>query len=475
MLATAFIASTISIHPDMADHWVWSLNFSMGYLEHPPMVAWVMAIFDQILGFSSPTNMKMAAVLVWTATLTFSYWFAVVATSREIALVFLILLLGSPYFLGMGLMLHINNLMYLFSSMSLVTIAYFIRTKNQYLLLLVAVFLGLTALSKLLAVFLCLSLYLWLMLDIRQRYVWRSWQVYAVPLVVLLVMSPFIYWNIERDWLNIAYQIKRGYNLNPELNISQVLRFVFGQMLFGFIAAPLLLFSFLNIKKIINWAKISSIQYLLIIQFLIPLAFFGYAATRGGHEEIQWVGISYFSGLLLLAINFKNINMALSNLITSLLFFSLVVFHFWWQLFNPLLPADIINRKTDPAMDWIGWQDTADKLIQAHKQKNISLPDVLVSQDYTTAAAISIYMPSKPLTFSIRKPHRNIWLQQEELKDKKYSLVCNFRSEDCANNIKSAQKLLNKTFYPLAQIETYHLNSYSTIRELKIFTSEPVN
>ena len=44
------ISSNLTIHPDEADHWVWSQHLSWGYFEHPPMIAFVIRLFTDIFG-----------------------------------------------------------------------------------------------------------------------------------------------------------------------------------------------------------------------------------------------------------------------------------------------------------------------------------------------------------------------------------------------------------------------------------------
>ena len=44
------VGMLLDLHPDEADHWVWSRYLSWGYYEHPPMVAWAIRFFCTILG-----------------------------------------------------------------------------------------------------------------------------------------------------------------------------------------------------------------------------------------------------------------------------------------------------------------------------------------------------------------------------------------------------------------------------------------
>jgi len=45
-----FLGMILDLHPDTADHWVWSRTLSWGYFEHPPMIAWAIRFFTALLG-----------------------------------------------------------------------------------------------------------------------------------------------------------------------------------------------------------------------------------------------------------------------------------------------------------------------------------------------------------------------------------------------------------------------------------------
>ena len=58
------------VHPDMADHWVWSRKLGWGYYEHPPLVALTMApinwlSLDPVLGLKLGSALFSAVQGQW--------------------------------------------------------------------------------------------------------------------------------------------------------------------------------------------------------------------------------------------------------------------------------------------------------------------------------------------------------------------------------------------------------------------------
>ena len=45
-----FLIGHLLLAPDEAFYWYWAKNLSLGYVEHPPMVAYIMALFTRIGG-----------------------------------------------------------------------------------------------------------------------------------------------------------------------------------------------------------------------------------------------------------------------------------------------------------------------------------------------------------------------------------------------------------------------------------------
>lgn len=51
-----WLAGFSGIHPDEAYYWAWAQNLKLGYFDHPPMLAWVIALSEKASSFFLTTN-----------------------------------------------------------------------------------------------------------------------------------------------------------------------------------------------------------------------------------------------------------------------------------------------------------------------------------------------------------------------------------------------------------------------------------
>ncbi len=54
-----WLSGFTGIHPDEAYYWVWSLDLKLGYLDHPPMIAWIIAAGRWIIETISPNYLQL--------------------------------------------------------------------------------------------------------------------------------------------------------------------------------------------------------------------------------------------------------------------------------------------------------------------------------------------------------------------------------------------------------------------------------
>ena len=58
----------IDIHPDEAYYWAWSVYPDLSYLDHPPMVGWMIWIVDKLVGINNFT-LRLPALLSWAVAI----------------------------------------------------------------------------------------------------------------------------------------------------------------------------------------------------------------------------------------------------------------------------------------------------------------------------------------------------------------------------------------------------------------------
>ena len=66
--ARLLLGAGLDLAPDEAYYWVWSRHFAPGYLDHPPLVAYLIAAGTQILG-DTRLGVRLLAIACGTGTL----------------------------------------------------------------------------------------------------------------------------------------------------------------------------------------------------------------------------------------------------------------------------------------------------------------------------------------------------------------------------------------------------------------------
>jgi dolichol-phosphate mannosyltransferase len=470
----AVIVNFLSVAPDAADHWVWSRILFNGYLEHPPMVAWILHYFDLL--FADPvTSVKVLPILMCASTYFILYLAVVQLFSIRVALIFLVILLSSPYFFVFSLLYHITTPMMLFFAISIWLIAKMVSTElatsnaKQYnYLLYIGLFLGLAFLSKILIVFVYMALGLFFISNRKQHHYFAHWQTYAAPLVSLVVMIPYILWNIETEWMSFIYQFNRG--ISSSFNLDGPAWYLLGQFSFGILMVPVMLYLACKRSFWINCTGANSLAIFWLVLFIVPFVLFLYSSASGGHLDVQWLNMGYI-GLFIMSADFLSRSMTKQRLykllagalIINLVFVGLLISHALFRSFGGLIEA-----QDDGSQHLIAWEETASEISSLFKTNNLEVPAVIVTRKYNQGGALSLYMENHPWPYSINKAQRNQWLAQETLSTTaNIAFIC--KPQRCYLDIDDARELMGKQLRLLGVVATKNPRSQEIIRTYNVY------
>ena len=225
------VAASTGFVRDEGYYTLWSFWPSAGYLDHPPMVAWLAAAGRTILG-ESEVAVRLFPVLSTAVTSLAVYRTGRVlfdARTAGIAVIWYNLTLAG----GMLFVATPDAPVVAFWTLSVWCVAEFTRSRNANWWLLAGVFAGLALLSKYTAGFLGLGLLLYLLTS-RERLGWfRLWQVWAGGALALLVFLPNLIWNVQAGWAGVGFQARRldRFGLNLGGMLSNLGDYVGGQAL----------------------------------------------------------------------------------------------------------------------------------------------------------------------------------------------------------------------------------------------------
>jgi 4-amino-4-deoxy-L-arabinose transferase-like glycosyltransferase len=291
------VAASSQLTLDEAYYTIWSLHPDWGYLDHAPMVAWMIAAGRAIAG-ESEFGVRLLTVLAALPLSAMLYRTGLLLYGRREAALgtiwFNLTLFAAAAFVSTP---DIPSV--LFWTATLWAVAEFIASRNPWWWLAVGLFAGLGLVGKYTNLFLVAGLLLFL-LSAPERRPWLGlWQVWAGVLIAALVFAPVALWNAAHDWASFLFQGKRTVG-DPVLEqvLGRAAEFVAGQVLIG---GPILAFCLLRGLRFLRGAR-----SLPIVSALPALAYFTYHCL---HAQVQlnwtaplWPGLALAAGAAAVAL-----------------------------------------------------------------------------------------------------------------------------------------------------------------------------
>jgi len=312
LLITFFSHSFIALIPplqgDEAYFWEWSRHLSLGYYSHPPMTGWLIALITSIFDVSKYT-IRLTSILLHLITLYYVYLLTLETTgSKKIANISILLLVLMPLSLVFGTAITTDSSLITFYTVSVYYTRRAIILNDKKSWYLAAIFCGGMLLSKFMAILFFPGVFLFLTVNAKYRHLLLSKEPYIAAIIALFLFSPFIYWNVQNDWLTVQFNFFVRQK-DQTIGWEKPFIYILGQMA---IAVPILWLLIVDVifrnfkqfsrqtRAIGNDAQIRSAS-LLFISYLVgfPLFFFLLISIKvriGAH----WAAIVYPSSCVLI-------------------------------------------------------------------------------------------------------------------------------------------------------------------------------
>jgi 4-amino-4-deoxy-L-arabinose transferase-like glycosyltransferase len=437
-------ASFLGLLPDEAYYWDWSRRLSFGYFDHPPMVAWLIAISRAVFGETilGVRFLMCTAALVASAV---SYLLLKKYVSDRFALISWALLSNVVLLFGVGSMLATPDIpQVLFWSLALfagygaifeshseriprcllrdqrATISMFsfhrdgrflaaccgvLQSKTSWWLLL-GVFGGLGMLSKYTFALFPVSLAIFLVLSKEHRHWLGRWQLWAAAVIGFLVWSPNLAWNRGHHWLTILYQFQHGVGSHAAVHFDFLGEFVGGQIgVLSLAPAALLAYAvFLIIGKKTGTSRVSYLTTFL----LVPFCFF-LASSLQKRVEANWAAAAYISGLMLVPVVLQQLDIKKKPLfrrliLASIVFAAVTTAVVLVQVQKPLVH---LAPQSDPAAQARGWRALARDIDAVRIRIDPARSRPVCANRYQDAALLAFYLPDHPRTFTLNFESRD--------------------------------------------------------------------
>jgi dolichol-phosphate mannosyltransferase len=207
LLRLVYLGS-VDLLPEEAYYWNYSRHLDFGYLDHPPMVAWLIRLGTAAFG-QSQFGVRIGALGCGVVASLFTYRLTRNLFGEASALSALLLAQTLPFFFLSGLLMTPDAPLTAAWAASLYYLERALLAGRRGAWWLAGLALGIGAISKYsigLLVPVTLAFMLW---DARARRWWRCWEPYGAALLAVAIFSPVILWNAQHDWASFAFQTSR--------------------------------------------------------------------------------------------------------------------------------------------------------------------------------------------------------------------------------------------------------------------------
>jgi dolichol-phosphate mannosyltransferase len=192
------------IHEE-AYYWNYSRHLALGYLDHPPMVAWIIRSLTALLGHTE-LGVRAGAALSWFVGSWFVFKLTRCVYDSATAICAVLLYAVFPAYFTVGMIMTPEAPLFACWAGALYFLYRALIDEVPAAWLGAGIFIGAGMLSKYTMVLLGGSVIAFMLVDAGARRWFRRASPYEAAGIALLLFSPVIVWNFQHDWISFAFQ-----------------------------------------------------------------------------------------------------------------------------------------------------------------------------------------------------------------------------------------------------------------------------
>jgi len=205
-----------------AYYWKYAKHLDIGYLDHPPMVAWIIWLSTKILG-DTEFAIRIGAFACWLIAVLFSFRLTKQLFNQFTALQAILLLSILPYFWGVGYIMTPDSPLVACWAGALYFLKRALIDERPQAWFWVGICVGLGMLSKYTIALLGPTTLFFLLLDRRsRRWLFRP-QPYLSLMLTFVLFSPVIWWNFTHDWASFTFQGARRLHESFDFSVHELI------------------------------------------------------------------------------------------------------------------------------------------------------------------------------------------------------------------------------------------------------------
>lgn len=283
-LATFFLVPTITSFY----YYAWGKHLAWSYFDGPPMIAYLFHISQAIFG-NTFFSINVIGFLCLVVGAYYIYKIGCLLQDRETGLLSALIWVALPTTTeSIFVRVLYDAPLNLFTILSFYTFARYICFKRLADLYLCALFIGAMLLSKYTAVVSVMALLIYLVFS-KQRQLFKSIHFYLGSLIIVLLVSPVIYWNINHNWISITYLLNFHSQTQNHTTITHCLFELVGALVLNYsVLLPLTVFGWFKYRKT-RVSNNNSVLELIYTVLLSGLLFWLAATISGGDVRVVYL------------------------------------------------------------------------------------------------------------------------------------------------------------------------------------------
>ena len=390
----------LNLLPEEAYYWSYSRHLDIGYLDHPPLVAWLIYLSESVFG-KSEFAVRLPAFLGWFLFAYFIYRFTVNTVGRSAGKLVLLFVAVMPIYLSIGFLMTPDAPFYVCWAGALFFLERAVIANKVNAWYGFGICLGLGMLAKYTMGLTMMALLLFLIADKDSRRWLLRPQPYLAFAIGVLLFLPVLIWNSQHDWASFVFQGSRrwsgGIEFNPHILLGSAM----------FLITPLGFSEALNSLRFC-WQRFRSPdsgtattpRTALFIGILCaaPLAVFLLHSFIGQHK-LNWTGPVWLAVLPIIALNVSRVErfrllswrVSRAKLWVALASFLLVAYLFSFSYLVAGMPGSVKSDGMKMPIAWKAFGERVGEIETTLESETGSAPIVIGLDQYWLASQASFY------------------------------------------------------------------------------------
>ncbi|MBE2294928.1 MAG: glycosyltransferase family 39 protein, partial [Phycisphaerales bacterium] len=207
-----------------AYYWNYAMHLDIGYLDHPPLVAWIIAFFIKLMG-DNEFAVRFGAFICWFITALFLYKLNSLVCSNNKSKTIQVVLLAAalPAYFATGWAMTPDAPLVACWAMALYFFYKALIKESQVAWVGVGLAVGLGMLAKYTIALLGISAIVFLLIDRNSRKWFIRPQPYIAIAIALAIFSPVLIWNFNHDWISFLYQSRGRVGDHSEFSLPYLI------------------------------------------------------------------------------------------------------------------------------------------------------------------------------------------------------------------------------------------------------------